>query len=326
MSRSRYVIRAAAALNVLRAAERRGVARAEVLEAAGIDDFTGDPDRRITYDLHFSVWTAAMKTVGDPGFPIDVGSSMTLADLEVLGFACRSAPDLAASLDVVERFGRLHASEGTPLRRQEEDQVRIYLPPSGPLPLGARAATESVITQTLQFARELVEFDFRPLEVTFRHPRPERITRHRGFFGVAPTFDAELASIVVAAEDLRRPVAQADSRLHRVLLRQAEADLSSLPQDAPFSAEVRRAVVNALPSGAPNAERVARELGCGLRTLRRRLDEEGTSFRGVVDSARADLARRYLESETLSREEVALLLGFSDARAFRRAYQRWSAS
>jgi len=54
------------------------------------------------------------------------------------------------------------------------------------------------------------------------------------------------------------------------------------------------------------------------RTLHRRLDEEGTSFRRVLAEVRRELAARHLREPQLARGEIAFLLGFSEASAFHR--------
>lgn len=68
-------------------------------------------------------------------------------------------------------------------------------------------------------------------------------------------------------------------------------------------------------------ERLAGHLGISERTLHRRLSEGKTSFRAELDALRAALAERL--AGTKSAEEIALLLGYSDSRAYRRASQRW---
>jgi AraC-like DNA-binding protein len=60
------------------------------------------------------------------------------------------------------------------------------------------------------------------------------------------------------------------------------------------------------------------------RTLRRRLSEEGSSYREIVDEVRADLARHHLAREKRDIDDVAFLLGFSDQSAFTKAFRRWT--
>ena len=73
-------------------------------------------------------------------------------------------------------------------------------------------------------------------------------------------------------------------------------------------------------------EDVANALNTSVRTLRRKLRDESTSFREVVDELRKEAAIRYLRDTELSVEDVAELLGFSDAANFRHAFRRWTSA
>jgi AraC-like DNA-binding protein len=71
-------------------------------------------------------------------------------------------------------------------------------------------------------------------------------------------------------------------------------------------------------------ELVAQNLNTSPRTLRRKLREENSSFRQVVDELRRDMAIRYLHDTNLTVEEIAETLGFSDTANFRQAFRRWT--
>ncbi len=74
----------------------------------------------------------------------------------------------------------------------------------------------------------------------------------------------------------------------------------------------------------PNFETVAKLLRTTPRTLRRQLQAQNTSFRGLVDELRAHLAIKYLRDTDMTSEDIALALGFSDAANFRHAFRRWT--
>ena len=69
---------------------------------------------------------------------------------------------------------------------------------------------------------------------------------------------------------------------------------------------------------------IAKKLRTSPRSLQRRLAEAGTSFSGVIDAERRNLALRHLENPCMSISEVAFLLGFSTGPAFHRAFKRWT--
>jgi AraC-like DNA-binding protein len=60
------------------------------------------------------------------------------------------------------------------------------------------------------------------------------------------------------------------------------------------------------------------------RTLRRRLREEGTSFRGLLDRIRFQAAEDRLRERTLSLAEIAAELGYANQANFARAFHRWT--
>jgi len=78
------------------------------------------------------------------------------------------------------------------------------------------------------------------------------------------------------------------------------------------------------PGEFPRLDSVARRLSLGARTLRRRLQELGTSYQKLLDEIRCELATEYLRSTNLTIQEIAELLGYSEVTNFRRAFLRWA--
>lgn len=87
---------------------------------------------------------------------------------------------------------------------------------------------------------------------------------------------------------------------------------------------LRHLIAEALQNGVPELPALARSLGMSERSLRRRLDELGTSFRDVLDAVRKELALNHVKDRRLSLSEVAFLLGFSEPSTFHRAFKRWT--
>lgn len=70
-------------------------------------------------------------------------------------------------------------------------------------------------------------------------------------------------------------------------------------------------------------EHVAKELGMSTRTLQRKLEREGTTFREVVAIVKKDLAMQMMANRRPA-SEVGFALGFSQPSAFHRAFRRWT--
>lgn len=109
----------------------------------------------------------------------------------------------------------------------------------------------------------------------------------------------------------------------RQIVKICEKELAELTQQGGVTGQVKKVFVQQARFPA-NMETVAQELGLNSRTLRRYLKRENTTFTEIVDSVRADLAVRYLREARLSNEEIAFVIGFSEASSFVRAFKRWT--
>ena len=88
--------------------------------------------------------------------------------------------------------------------------------------------------------------------------------------------------------------------------------------------KVGRTIEALLPNGLCSKDAVAAELGLSARVLTDRLGEVGATYTGLLDETRRDLAMRYLVKRRYSVTKVSMLLGYSDASNFARAFRRWA--
>jgi len=105
-----------------------------------------------------------------------------------------------------------------------------------------------------------------------------------------------------------------------------------LPNAAPILGAYLRKQADALPRhiaerlgrGEPSQTEIARLMGLSERTLQRRLSAEGTTFNGVLEDARREIALGFLANRKLAAYEVSFLLGYSEPATFFRAFKRWT--
>ncbi|MEE9265906.1 MAG: helix-turn-helix transcriptional regulator, partial [Gammaproteobacteria bacterium] len=88
--------------------------------------------------------------------------------------------------------------------------------------------------------------------------------------------------------------------------------------------QVRARLTEQLSSGHATQNSVADALHMSLRTLQRRLNDEGTSYKGLLDETRRELAAHYMAETHRSINEITYLLGFSEPSNFSRAFRRWT--
>jgi AraC-like DNA-binding protein len=159
--------------------------------------------------------------------------------------------------------------------------------------------------------------------VSFRHSPPADLSEHRRLFRAPIRFNRPVNGVVLRRALLDAPLVKADPGLCGVLERHVRELVERMPKATALSDRVRELVASELSTGGASAATVARKLHMSRRTLQRQLGADGTTFRALFDMLRRDLAMHYLGERKIAIAEVAFLLGFSEASAFYRAFNRW---
>jgi AraC-like DNA-binding protein len=142
-------------------------------------------------------------------------------------------------------------------------------------------------------------------------------------FGCPVLSGAPQNAIVFRAADAERPFVTRNAELLAMLAPQFEEELRQESKDENFLERVRIAIQQKLTGQRPTIEDIADALHVSARTMQRRLQEEGSSFQRILEEARHQLARHYLNNSVLELNEAAYLLGYNDSNSFVRAFRSW---
>jgi AraC-like DNA-binding protein len=195
--------------------------------------------------------------------------------------------------------------------------------PAHPRGIG-RAAHEYGMAFTLAQLRAGTGAPIHATSVWFAHARPGDIAPLARFFGTSElAFGSESSGFTLSRAVLAAPMRSGDPRLLATARDLAEASMRDQPRTGTIATRVEEKLRADLASGADVAV-VARGLGMSVRTLQRRLEEEGLTFSDAVDRVREERARAWLLEPSLSLAEIASRLGFADLATFSRAFKRWT--
>jgi AraC-like DNA-binding protein len=167
-----------------------------------------------------------------------------------------------------------------------------------------------------------------PEAVEFEHSVSVRGGRLREFFRAPVTGNARFNRMTIASEDLDRPLrlgglaeakamAVVERHLHDLLFEEPDADET-------LSEQVTHCIAKRLGRASIELDLVAKELGLSARSLRRKLDEESTSYRDILQAERRLKAEKMLRTGRLRVSELAAGLGYSDVAVFSRAFKNWT--
>ncbi len=324
MSETVPTISVGAVGKLLEALPALGVDADAVCAIAGFDRSTaGDPQARVPLPRLYAMWEAVLERLNRPDAALLVAERFQPGDYGLLGFVCMTCATLGEAVSHVTRYMLLWSSEpGFRLVDGSTLEV-VYHRRLADRP-GLRAATEAALAELLNGARILTQQPaFTPKEIWFSHPGPSKAAAHEAFFGCPVRFGQRTTAMRLYPAQLSTPLPRADPQLAAFLAHLAEKALVQATSPSSLIDQVRKYLAAALPKGVPDSKTAARALAMSERTLRRRLGDEGTSFRKVVDDTRTMLAREYLRDVRLPLSEIAFLLGFSEPSAFHRAFRRW---
>jgi AraC-like DNA-binding protein len=309
---------------VLAGLSAAGAKTKDVLERVGITPADlNDPERRLPREILVSLWQAAREVTGDEAFGLHVAELLRPGMFDVVEYLARSSRTLGDAARRAQRYVRLFDDVAELIIEEHEERVTLQpkLSHGVTFPDGV---VDCVLAAGLVFARQVTGLPLVPLAVSFAHAAPRDLSEHSRVFGVVPQFLAPYPALTFSRAHFDAPLVTADPALSAILDRHAEQLLSRLPPVDRFVDRVRGLLAEELRGGDPSAERIASRLHMSTRTLRRRLDEQGTGLLPLLDELRKALALRYLDEARLTLDEISFELGFADSRAFRRAFKRWT--
>lgn len=302
-----------------------GLAPEAALHALGVTaDLLADTAARVPHGLAVRAWTEIPARVGAPTFGLHASEMTCAAAFDVLDHAVSHCSTLGEALQALIRYQRLlHDANDIRLEEAARGQVclsqRLRLPERPPEHL-----TDFIASQWILRSARLCGAAVAVSRVELTRPLPGDLAHHRRVFRAPIAFGAERNAAWFDADVLNTPIPHADPSLSAVLRRHADDLLAALPPSNSLATALRRYLLGALDGGTPDVQRAASSIGVSTRTLQRKLEEEGTSFKAVLDEARRTLALSYLRDGSRTVSEVAFLVGFSEVSAFSRAFRRWT--
>ena len=279
---------------------------------------------RMSLQQELAFYRNALELSGDPVVGLRLGEPFIPQRYGLFGYALLSAATFRHALTLTENFGRLtfsffsfkygvcgrqtwfSMSEPPPF---EQELVDLYLD---------RDMSAAVVD-----FREILGGPFPIEEVYITHDGHGSQQDYRDYYGCTVHFCADSNTLVFSSALLDMPLPQSDPESSHHFQQQCQLLIAKLTNQGHFVDDVRMLML-ARPGFFPDIDYVAEKLGMSTRTLRRRLKEEGSNYRALLDEIRFGLAKEYLGETNLPMEEICGLLGYSESGNFSHAFRRWS--
>ncbi|MBP8203565.1 AraC family transcriptional regulator [Pseudomonas sp. TMP9] len=302
-----------------------------LLAGTGLGDSLAPTTTHISAAQQLQIFRNVMALTGRTDWGLIFGQQLNITSHGPLGFAALSAPTLGEGLDVLVQFARIR-SPFISFSASQQNNFFCLTVDTTRYPLGELELP--LIEVLMQIASSYVDavmgHSAREVIVQFAWPAPPHAALYAQYFNGRCEFNAATTAFKLPAGLRRLPCPLHDEKTYRAALMRCREALNSLlhPKDILTRAEhwlmahFDQLTTLGDPISQPRLDDLAAALALSPRTLIRRLDEHGSSFRSLCSAQQQQLACRLLSDARYSVSDIAQLLGYSDAANFGRAFRQ----
>jgi AraC-like DNA-binding protein len=261
---------------------------------------------------------------GYPDITLRMYQAADLLDMGLIGYAMASSGTIRRAFEIAIRYHDVTSDRyQLELFKDGQEAVVRQVPFLEHIEeyqdMGEELAGVVKILQTLLGA----QVDAAEILVDFAYPMPAHAATYGEVFPGPIRFQTEHSEVRFPAAWLDLAVTTANESTSEVCAAMCERVLGASNSETSARDVVRRLLVSRAGREIPSLEEAAETLRMSVSQLRKRLYREATSYKEIVLEVRMTLARHYLEATTLSVQEIAYLLDYSQAAPFSRAFKAY---
>ncbi|MEV6772752.1 AraC family transcriptional regulator ligand-binding domain-containing protein [Nocardia sp. NPDC051030] len=304
-------------------ATSRGLELPTLLRDTGIRDINlVDSTAEITLGQELALMRNVVAGVGDePGMGLMAGLLCHPPSLGVLGFALMSCPTVRDAVDLALRYADLSFTVARHQVVMNGEEVSIVRDDSGVPPEVRRFAVERDVAAIWTIQQDVLPMRPPIIRVAVAFPPHPVYEMFGAMLGVEEVVFNAARSVVTGPAGLQNLVLpQANAATARFYEQQCADLMQRRKRRQGISGQVRQMLISR--GGISDQSGIAAELDISVRTLRRRLADEGTTFRELTTETIGLLAEELLLAG-MTVEQAAIRLGYSSVSAFTSAFRAW---
>lgn len=284
-----------------------------------------NPNDRLPDNVLPCLWLALWEEWPDEALPIQMARAAPLTCMAGLAEGMQFAKNLRQAIELLTK-NRMLLGDRLELELIEDGDVSRLrgMHPADTIDQGRSAAMAGALTVKLirdalgvQEAIERVEFTCSPWGP---------VEDYEAFFEAPVEFDLPANGIVFRRGGLDSAISHANTELFAYVVQHFQQAVERIRREG-FPAQLdrlRQAIADNASNGEFSGRAAAERAFMSLRSAQRLAAAHGYSLSGLIDHIRSVYAEQLLSDPRITIGRVAGLLGYSDERAFRRAFKRWT--
>ena len=304
--------------------ESYGYAPTDVLHGTGIEVVNiDDMSIQLSPVQYQRLISNILDLTGDEHIGLKLGSAYSVGDLGVLGYAALSSKTVKLAGDVMNRYNELNEKVLTLESYSQDDKWCVELREIFPLGRFRQFAVEESVARIQAILSQLIDGPAGLIELHFSYGKPKAMQQYEELFECPCHFEKPKDLIYMDQSVLDQPISFANETVNKL----CEEQCSKLVREIESAHGLAERIMRFLyrnPGLILNTDNMARKMNMSTRSLRSKLQLEGTTYQAVLDETRKNIAIEWLENTDITPKEIGFMLGYSDVGNFRRAFRSWT--
>ena len=305
--------------------EEYGMDPMPIFASAGVPlGAVSSPQQRVPLSKIYKLWELSKEASGDEAIGLKTGKYARPAHFYAFGYSWMASSTLLGGMQRLTRYQQLMSTASIEVKLTETDDSYVLssiFPDASKSP--PKEGIDCGMTALLALCDIVAEKEIRPLRVELTCPATVHPDAYRDALRAPVQFNSEVGSIHFDKDTLNEPLPHGTPDIAKATDKIAEQYIEALDPHK-VASQVRRLLIDLLPSGKVDQGMVSSQLHRSTSTLQRQLQAEGLSYRDVLESTQRGLAENYLRDRKYSHAQISYLLGFSEQSNFSRAFKRWT--
>ncbi len=287
---------------------------------------------RISARRYQSLLESASTCLNEPCFGLNYGQQIDIAAFSLLGYLAMASATLKEASEAVNQYGGLVSEIGrldseiiTEINSSTNPPlVKIYWRPRPGNENCSGQVIDGVLAGWVNFGREFIGENTKIHSVHLTRRRASE-TSYRKFFDCPVVIGDKVNYICIEQTYFEKKLLKAEPLVHQIIQEKANQAVQEIENQKRLASDYISDILPGLIfSGKTNIENIATLLNTSARSLQRKLEQENTNYRDLVDNARRALAIKLLRENEYPLSHISGIIGFNDQSSFTRAFKRWT--
>lgn len=281
------------------------------------------PNNHITATQELGFTEEVIRVLNQPDLGLSVGSAFHLSAYGILGMSIMTSDNLLAAFKVLFKNILMTWTYMHWIVSQEKDVVTITLEPLCDLGSCHQYMVDRGLIAAYLISKGALGKELPLLELHMIQDKPDYSEQYDKLFDCPIVFSSDFNGLKFASSHLYDSFLMASEGSNKIYSEECEKICRQLEAPVTFKELVRQQILGAEPN-VTDLEIIAKRLFITTRTVQRRLANEDTSYKKILEETRRNLATEYLQTTNYTVEAIAYKLGYSDASTFCHAFKRWT--